>query len=263
MFAFVIYNFSKSLGIIHLEGIKPSPTWVCDKYRSGRVYPRQILDQLLPMFIENTLLFLQKLQDSELTNLKSTNQGVRRMRKWIWMMVFLPVLAVPKLCPAAYLIELKTGTSFITEEYWEEDGQVKFNHYGGIMGVSKEMILSITDSDAPVPEEIIRTDSPVIENLAESVETEKSLDENIDNKKQDPDFEKKVQECKETQWRIQDDRITQTGYFNTAKEQNNQAAKDEAWKLLIELNKEHIQLKQKVQNLYQGTLPEWWDEADN
>jgi two-component sensor histidine kinase len=182
------------------------------------------------------------------------------MRQWIWLIVFLPVLVLPTICPAAYLIELKTGSSFVTNEYWEEDGQIKFNHYGGIMGVSKEMIAAITDSDAPVPKEIIRTAPPVVENLPESLDTEKST---IDNNKKDPEFQKKEQEFKETQWRIQNEMATQASYFNTAKEQNDQAAKDEAWNRLIELNKERKRLKQKAQELNQGTLPEWWDETYN
>jgi hypothetical protein len=201
-----------------------------------------------------------RIQDIELTNLKSINQGVHRMRQWIWLIVFLPVLVLPTICPAAYLIELKTGSSFVTNEYWEEDGQIKFNHYGGIMGVSKEMIAAITDSDAPVPKEIIRTAPPVVENLPESLDTEKST---IDNNKKDPEFQKKEQEFKETQWRIQNEMATQASYFNTAKEQNDQAAKDEAWNRLIELNKERKRLKQKAQELNQGTLPEWWDETYN
>jgi len=185
------------------------------------------------------------------------------MKKWIWFVLIIPALMMNEECLAEYCIELNTGINFITDQYWEEDGQIKFNHYGGIMGVSKEMISAITDSDVPVPEEIIRTDPPVIENLAESMETEKSMADNIDTDKQDPDFEKKVQEFKETRWRIQDDRITQAEYFNTAKEQNDQAAKDEAWNRLFELNKEQKQLRQNVMDLYKGSLPEWWDEADN
>lgn len=35
-----------------LEGIKPSLTWLCIKFRSGRVYPRQILFNVLPWDIE-------------------------------------------------------------------------------------------------------------------------------------------------------------------------------------------------------------------
>ena len=182
------------------------------------------------------------------------------MKKWIWPIAFLVILMLPTVCPAAYLIELKTGISFVTDEYWEEDGQIKFNHYGGIMGISKETISTITDTEAPVPEEIIQTDPPVIKNLAESIKTEKSMPDNIDNNKQDPDFEKKVQKCKASRWRIQDNMITQKQYFDTAKEQNDQTAKDDAWKRLIELNKEKNRLRQKVKDLYKGTLPEWWDD---
>ncbi|MBN1932209.1 MAG: hypothetical protein JW786_11440 [Desulfobacterales bacterium] len=183
------------------------------------------------------------------------------MWKWIWVIVFLAALVLPTVCPAGYQIKLKADISFITDEYWEEDGKIKFFYSGGTVGLPKEKISTITDSDAPAPKEIIQTDPSTVEIPADSLETEKSTINTIDSNREIPDFQKKEQEVKSAQRRIHNDLITQIEYFNTAKEEKDQAAKDKAWYHLLNLKEEQTQLLQKVQDLYKGTLPEWWNET--
>jgi len=48
---------------------------------------------------------------------------------------------------AAYLISLKDGRAITTHEYWEEDGQIKIKQYGGVVGFSKDDVLSIEETD--------------------------------------------------------------------------------------------------------------------
>ena len=48
---------------------------------------------------------------------------------------------------AAYLIHLKDGREIITHEYWEEGSQIKIKQYGGVVGISKEDVSSIEETD--------------------------------------------------------------------------------------------------------------------
>jgi hypothetical protein len=48
---------------------------------------------------------------------------------------------------ASYLIELNSGTTFITDHYWDEGNQVKFNLYGGTAGFNKKLIKSINETN--------------------------------------------------------------------------------------------------------------------
>ena len=52
-------------------------------------------------------------------------------------------------CYAAYMIHLKDGRDITTHEYWEEGGQIKIKQYGGVVGISKEDVVSIEEIDDP------------------------------------------------------------------------------------------------------------------
>lgn len=59
------------------------------------------------------------------------------------------LLALPLSSFAAYVIHLKDGTKFVTDEYFEEDEQVKFKRYGGLFGIKKDRIRAIEEMEAP------------------------------------------------------------------------------------------------------------------
>ena len=52
-------------------------------------------------------------------------------------------------CSAAYLIHLKDGREITTHEYREEGGQIKIKQYGGVVGISKDDVVSIEEIDDP------------------------------------------------------------------------------------------------------------------
>lgn len=179
------------------------------------------------------------------------------MKKWIWMIAFLSIAMLPGEGLTSYLIKMKNGVDFVTDMYWEEGNKINFYNYGGTIGISKEQISSITDSEAPTPKEIIQT-VPAGDNTG-SKKIGNANASDADRNTKNPKFKKKVQQLKSTYQRIKDERVTQTTYFNTAKEQKDQTAKDEAWKTLKKLNSEQNQLSREVQGLYGGNFPEWWD----
>jgi len=45
------------------------------------------------------------------------------------------------------MILLKDGRAITTHEYWEEGGQIKIKQFGGVVGIAKENVLSIEETD--------------------------------------------------------------------------------------------------------------------
>jgi len=174
------------------------------------------------------------------------------MNKLLWLISILLTsilsldFVLPEDCAASYLIEMKTGENFVTDQYWEEDGQVKFKYYGGMMGVSKDMIASVTKSEAPVPEETIQPEP--IEGAAEL------------GGENPGGFEEKALQYQDELAQNQDEIDAQAKKFNTAKAQKDQSAKDAAWKALTGLKEEQSQMREKVMSLYKGKLPKWWGD---
>jgi hypothetical protein len=180
----------------------------------------------------------------------------RFMRKWVWMMAMLPGLLMAIDCPAAYRIELKNGTSIVTGYYWEENGQIKYHHYGGVVGVAKDLVMSITDTDAPVPQKIVSDPSPtpVPRPAAEPASSKAAIE--------DPEeFEKKMAKSHEDMQRNHSEATFYSQQYRMAREQNDQEAMAEAWKKLEELQAEQTRLRQELRDRLDGDLPEWWDEV--
>jgi len=84
---------------------------------------------------------------------------MKHMAFWIWL-ISACVIALPAKGLAAYLIELKNGSQYVTHDYWEEGNQIKFNFSGGQIGFSKDSVLKITDTDLPVKDEIVTPEMP-------------------------------------------------------------------------------------------------------
>ena len=69
------------------------------------------------------------------------------MKKFILIIVTIAFFIYPSICLSSYLIELKNGSTFITNHYWKQKGQIKFYYRGGIVGISKNLIRKIEKTD--------------------------------------------------------------------------------------------------------------------
>lgn len=72
---------------------------------------------------------------------------------------FIPIIAIsfillPSFSSATYLIELPNGAKFITHGYWKEKNLIKFYYYGGIVGVDKDRIIRLEETDLESQKEI-------------------------------------------------------------------------------------------------------------
>ncbi len=178
----------------------------------------------------------------------------RFMRKWVWMMAILPGLLMAIDCPAAYRIELKNGTSIVTGYYWEENGQIKYHQYGGVVGINRDMITNITDTDMSVPREIIRTDPPVNETLP-SEQAEPEVDKTAETEElQQADVAQYQEHLRLNHREI----VAHVKTYYSAMRENNQTTMDDTRKQIEELQAEQEILKKEIMDLYKGDLPGWW-----
>ena len=76
------------------------------------------------------------------------------MKKFFLIIVTIAFFIYPSICLSSYLIELKNGSTFITNHYWKEGHQIKFYYRGGVVGIPNNFIKAIRKSDIAYKEEI-------------------------------------------------------------------------------------------------------------
>ncbi len=72
------------------------------------------------------------------------------MKKLLTLIAAAVFIVSPSICFASYVIHLKDGREFVTDQYWEEGDQIKFKRYGGVIGIQKELVRGIEEiNDLP------------------------------------------------------------------------------------------------------------------
>ena len=183
---------------------------------------------------------------------------------WIWL-VAACVIVLPARGLAAYLIELKNGSQYVTSDYWEEGNQIKFNFSGGQIGFSKDSVLKITDTDLPVKAEIVTPETPVTE--AESApeaatpsepgtEAEGAPEVAAPSEPAPPEIGHEVYMARKRailqQFKINDERIEQ------AVENEDREAEIAAVAEKKKTAEEYGALTKEIIEKNGGVLPEWW-----
>ncbi len=83
------------------------------------------------------------------SNLSATCKMIAKNSFFLSIITAFAIAIFPCKSVASYLIELKSGTQFITDHYWEEGDQIRFNLYGGTAGVHRKLIKLIKETDQP------------------------------------------------------------------------------------------------------------------
>lgn len=209
------------------------------------------------------------------------------MKKRIILGMLIGVLILPGLCMAGFRIELKNGSSFVTDRYWEEGNQIKYYQYGGVLGVAKDQVKSITETDVEVPEEITGSgfdeaseNRPVREGKTpdndETRESEKSTPEKDpasaeskttapkeSEEKESPEFQKKVNTYQEQLQQVHQEIVKNVKIYYSAMDKDDQFTMNNKRDLINELKAEKQNIKEKVLELYHGSLPDWWFDIIN
>ncbi|HUV49432.1 MAG TPA: hypothetical protein VMW78_00175 [Anaerolineae bacterium] len=179
------------------------------------------------------------------------------MKKFILIIVFIAFFIYPSVGLSSYLVELKNGSTFITNHYWEKKGQIKLYFRGGIVGIEKSLVREIRKSDLPYIKEESR---PVKEEevKAESEYKPESGQEKETGLLSHPEKEAFLKE----KMRIATEIETVSAAFMEAKRKKDGKQTDEQWEKLLLLQKELSALSDKVKPAYGGKVPSWWDKDD-
>jgi hypothetical protein len=172
------------------------------------------------------------------------------MKKFIVLIVTIAFFIYPSVCFSSYLIELKNGSTFITNHYWKEGQQIKFYYRGGIVGIAKNFVKAIRKSDIAYKEET------VIQNAAKKPQPQplRQKAEKTDNDLIDIEYYKREKQRLE-----QELDEAKRRYLNSL-EKGDKETKHAASRDVLKINIQIDQLKKELKEKNRGVLPEWWNE---
>jgi len=185
----------------------------------------------------------------------------------------------PTVCYASYVIHLKDGRAFATEQYVEEGDQIKFKRYGGIIGIEKDLVreIEVVETVEELPDEKVSPSTP------DAAETGKREGEQVNEKaektgngnrakkedeaKQPPQqgADKKNQGIDVTQYKHKKKELM--ARYEAAKKKLNDAVlrndKQARWEAKKEMKQVHAALAELIREVKLasgGRLPDWWHE---
>ncbi|RJQ64134.1 MAG: hypothetical protein C4530_02520 [Desulfobacteraceae bacterium] len=175
------------------------------------------------------------------------------MKKLLMTFLIVVCLLRPSICTSSYIIRLTSGAEFVASGYWEEEKQIKFYAYGGVIGVEKQLVAGISE-----------TDRPVVTEYQESVDGKSASEpfeinpERLDDKAQLPSLDPHGQIFLQEKKRLASAMETAVSAFRAAKEQNDRAVMAAKRKQILELKAELSDIESEVKKNYGGKVPDWW-----
>ena len=177
-------------------------------------------------------------------------------KKWIISPLVI-LMFFPGIGFADYIIHLKDGRSFTTSKYVEEGNVIKFDRYGGFVGLPKDDVVEIetvTVDESKSP--------PVVEqseNKAVATSVKKAAEASVkkDQKKETEDEQIAFMDEKR---RILEGQKRASEAFKAAKTSGKRDKKDAAWQEIFLFREKMSNLRERVIKAGNGTLPSWWDQ---
>ena len=171
------------------------------------------------------------------------------MKNYIAAIITIVFLIYPSICFSSYLIELKNGSTFIINHYWKEGNQIKFYYSGGVVGIEKEFVREIRESDLAYNEEIIEQVTSQTTKMPD-----KELYPKIDMTNEDIDIEfyKNAKKDLIEKYRKAKNKL------DKAIIGRDKIAKREAKKGIKEIHDKLSDLSNELKSKNKGVLPNWW-----
>ena len=186
------------------------------------------------------------------------------MKKFILSIVIIAFFIYPSVCLSSYLVELKNGSTFITNHYWKEGRQIKFYYRGGVVGISKDLVRKIRESDLPYKEEVVEEKAPPTPNVPEVAPKEagEKAGEEVEAAKKteaksseiDVEYYQRMNEELWEKYREANETRRQ------AKTDRNQPQYDQARQKIIEVINKLSELSSELKEKNKGVLPDWWQD---
>jgi hypothetical protein len=212
-------------------------------------------------------------------NFKALNPKITEVNPMKYILTALATvvfLLSPMASFSGYVIHLKDGTKFVTDQYHEEGDQIKFKRYGGIIGIEKDRILEIVETDA-LTEPPAKKEPPAETPLAPAnAETEKetaqgdkqdlgeieSPDGDQEETKKDELDDKWIDVVKYTKKKraLLEKRRVSLEKYRMARDVEDEAAKSAAKREYKKINNQLSELAAALRKENGGILPPWWSQ---
>ena len=180
-------------------------------------------------------------------------QSVNLMKNYIAAIVTIIFIICPSISFSSYLVELKNGSTFITNHYWKEKGQIKFYCRGGVVGIGKEFVRKIRESDLPYKEEVVEQKASQVPEITSKEAGEKAREE-IETKRKDIDvayYQKEKSALKEKYWETREK-------LKQARQTRNKIAVKDAKEEIKAIRNQQTELALKLKKENNGMFPAWW-----
>jgi len=180
------------------------------------------------------------------------------MKNYIAVIVTIIFFICPSICFSSYLIELKNGSTFIINHYWEEGRQIKFYYYGGVVGIRKNFVKAIRESDMVYKEETGSKQGGVD---PKSKINEKSGITTIEKKEKNGTVDLEYYKEKKTALTAELDESLER--LREATRNKDPEAKNKARDEMREISTKIYNLTDELKEKNNGTLPEgWWKKEE-
>ena len=188
------------------------------------------------------------------------------MKKFILSIATIVFFIYPSVCLSSYLIELKNGSTFITNHYWKQKGQIKFYYRGGVVGISKNLVREIRESDLPYKEEVVEQKASPVPDTPDvaSKEAEKKAGEEVEAAKK---TEAKSREIDVAYYKREKKSLMEKykqarEKLEDARNSRDKAAIRDVKKEIKKINNQLTDLALKLKEENNGMLPIWWAKEE-
>lgn len=185
------------------------------------------------------------------------------------------IVCIQGLAYGGFLIELHGGGEIVVNDYWEEQGEIRYSRHGGFVGLPADEVKDIRPTERPV-EEISRSyrtsgivPSATLQQVAEPqplIQDEEVEEAETLEKKEDrlsPESKEFKQRSAQLRYELSlnySDGRREINNIENARRINDEKSEQEAMARLKILGEEQGGLTSEIEQLYGGTLPPWWFE---
>lgn len=170
---------------------------------------------------------------------------------------------------ASYRLQLKNGNELKTPHYWEEGDEIKFYAYGGVAGVPKGLVDSVTMLKSNFKEDAIYgkdrgqgKDSLVLDapKSTEAIQTQNKDDKDKSNEKSGNTEVVDIQYYSERKAALKEKLAEALEKNREATSRKDQEAKQATRQEMRMYSQQLHDLEAELKEKNGGSLPDWWKE---
>jgi hypothetical protein len=172
------------------------------------------------------------------------------MKKFIPLLLIVVFLVYPSIGSASYKITLKNGSTLYAAHYWEEGAELTLYTYGGILGIQRDSVRKIEESDI-----VVRDVTPSVSKPAEDMVDADEETKGKAEEKPDINYYKEKKSLLKTELDGTLERLRE------ATKNKDPEAKKKARAEMREISTQIYDLTDELKEKNDGELPEdWWEE---